>query len=104
MSNTKRRQNSMTNVSRIVRLACAASALALASAVPASAHRDVVQDDPAIVTERLHRMGFIEWRKLSWDRHGFWRIDDARRQNGHVYDLTLEAGSFDLVRLDRERT
>jgi hypothetical protein len=93
----------MTEVSRIVRIACAATALALASAVPASAHHDVVQDDPAVVTERLHRMGFIEWRKLRWDRDGYWKIDDARRANGHVYDLTLEAGSFDLVRLTRER-
>ncbi|MFA5958703.1 hypothetical protein [Hyphomicrobium sp.] len=93
----------MTKVSRIVRLACAATAIALATAVPASAGHDEVQDDPAVVAERLHRMGFVEWRKLSWDRHGFWKIDDARRQNGHVYDLTLEAGSFDLVRLNRER-
>ncbi len=93
----------MTKVSRIVRLACAATALALATVVPASAGHDEVRDDPAVVAERLHRMGFVEWRKLSWDRHGFWKIDDARRQNGHVYDLTLEAGSFDLVRLNRER-
>lgn len=92
----------MTEVSRIVRLACVATALALASAVPASAHRDEVQDDPAIVVDRLHHMGFIEWRKLRWD-HGYWKIDDARRANGHIYDLTLEAGSFDLVRLTRER-
>ena len=46
-------------------------------------------------------MGFVEWRKLRWD-HGYWKVDDARRVNGHVYDLKLEAGSFDLVRLKRE--
>ncbi len=92
----------MTEVSRIARLACAAVALALVSAVPASAGHDETQDDPAVVTERLHHMGFVEWRKLSW-RHGYWQVDDARRENGHVYDLKLEAGSFDLVRLTRER-
>ncbi len=92
----------MTKVSRIVRLACATAAIALASAVPASARHDEYRDDPAVVAERLHHMGFIEWRKLRWD-HGYWKIDDARRQNGHVYDLMLEAGSFDLVRLKRER-
>ncbi len=92
----------MTEVSRIVRLACAGAALALLSAVPASAGHEDVQDDPAIVAERLHHMGFVEWRKLVWD-HGFWKVDDARRENGHVYDLKLEAGSFDLVRLTRER-
>jgi hypothetical protein len=91
----------MTEVSRITRIACAAVALALASAVPASAH-DEVQDDPAIVTERLHHMGFVEWRKLRYS-HGVWKVDDAKRENGHVYDLQLEAGSFDLVRLTRER-
>jgi hypothetical protein len=92
----------MTEVSRIVRLACAATALALASAVPASAGHDQVQDDPAVVTERLHHMGFVEWRKLRYS-HGIWKVDDAKRANGHVYDLQLEAGSFDLVRLTRER-
>ncbi len=92
----------MTEVSRIVRLACAATALALASAVPASAGHDQIQDDPAVVTERLHHMGFVEWRKLRYS-HGIWKIDDAKRANGHVYDLQLEAGSFDLVRLTRER-
>jgi hypothetical protein len=92
----------MIEVSRIIRLACAATALALASAVPASAGHDEVQDDPAVVTERLHHMGFVEWRNLRYS-HGVWKVDDAKRENGHVYDLQLEAGSFDLVRLTRER-
>jgi hypothetical protein len=93
----------MSEVTRFVRLACAVSAIAIASAVPASAGHDEIQDDPAVVTERLHRMGFIEWRKLRW-HHGYWKVDDARRENGHVYDLTIESGSFDLVRLSRERS
>ena len=91
----------MTEVFRIVRLACATAAIGLAMAVPASAGHDEVQEDPAIVADRLHHMGFVEWRKLRWD-HGYWKVDDARRVNGHVYDLKLEAGSFDLVRLNRE--
>lgn len=93
----------MSEVTRFVRLACAVSAIAIASAVPASAGDDEIQDDPAVVTERLHRMGFVEWRKLRW-HHGYWKVDDARRENGHVYDLTIESGSFDLVRLTRERS
>lgn len=93
----------MTEVSRIVRLACGAAFIALATVVPASAGHDEVQDDPAIVAERLHHMGFVEWRKLRWS-HGIWKVDDARRENGHVYDLQLEGGSFDLVRLTRERS
>lgn len=93
----------MSEVTRFVRLACAASALAVASAVPASAGHDEIQDDPAVITERLHHMGFVEWRKLRW-HHGYWKVDDARRENGHVYDLTIESGSFDLVRLTRERS
>ncbi len=32
-----------------------------------------------------------------------WKVDDARRENGHVYNLQIEGGSFDLVRLTRER-
>jgi hypothetical protein len=93
----------MTNLTRIVRISCASAVMALVSIAPASAHRDrVVEDDPALVTERLHRMGFVEWRKLRWD-DGTWKIDDARRENGHTYDLQLEGGTFDLVRLKRER-
>ena len=95
----------MIEVPRIIRLACAATALAIVSAVPASAHpRDVVRDDPAIVADRLHHMGFVEWRRVRWDNGGYWKIDDARRANGHVYDLEIEAGSFDLIRLKRERS
>jgi hypothetical protein len=93
----------MIEISRIVRLACASAAIALATVMPASAGHDEIRDDPAIVAERLHRMGFVEWRKLRWD-HGIWKIDNARRENGHVYNLQLEAGSFDLVRLTRERS
>ena len=52
--------------------------------------------------DRLHRMGFVSWRYIKWD-HGYWKIDDARRENGHQYDLKLEAGTFDIVRLERER-
>lgn len=92
----------MTEVSRIVRIACAAAAVAVASAVPASAHDDA-HEDPAVVTERLHHMGFVEWRNLRYS-HGVWKIDDAKRANGHVYNLQLESGSFDLVRLTRERS
>jgi hypothetical protein len=91
----------MTKVSRIVRLACVASAVALAWSVPASATHREPADDPAIVAERLHRMGFVEWRKLRWDGH-VWKIDDARRANGHAYDLQLESGTFDIIRLKRD--
>ncbi|WP_291163745.1 hypothetical protein [Hyphomicrobium sp.] len=97
----KRRQNSMIDVSRIVRLASAVAAIGVAMALPASA-RDDIREDPAVVAERLQHMGFVEWRKLRWS-HGYWKVDDAKRANGHVYDLELESGSFDLVRLRRER-
>ena len=49
----------------------------------------------------FNHMGFLDWRKLRWD-HGYWKIDDARRENGHIYDLKLEAGTLDIVRLERE--
>jgi hypothetical protein len=92
----------MNNVSRFVRHGCAIAAIGMAISVPASAGRDEVRDDPAVVEDRLHHMGFIEWRRLKW-AHGYWKIDDARRENGHVYDLKLEAGTFDLVKLVREK-
>jgi hypothetical protein len=96
----------MSHVSRFARHALALAVIGLglaglAVSVPARAGHDVEKDDPAVVAERLHRMGFVEWRYLKWD-HGYWKIDDARRENGHVYDLKLEAVTFDLVRLERE--
>ena len=92
----------MRNVSRFVRHACVIAAVGVAMSVPATAGHEEEHQDPAVVEERLHHMGFVEWRALKWDHHGYWKIDNARRENGHVYDLTLEAGTFDLVRLKRE--
>lgn len=91
----------MIDVSRILRLASAVAVVGIATAVPASADR-VAPEDPAVVAERLRHMGFVEWRKIRWS-HGYWKIDNARRENGHVYDLKIESGSFDLVKLSRER-
>ena len=84
----------MTEISRFVRLACAIAAVGMAMmAMPASARPRRDQDNPDVVAAKLHHMGFVDWRKLRWD-HGYWKVDDARRVNGHVYDLKLEAGNF----------
>jgi hypothetical protein len=92
----------MNEVSRFARRAFAVAAVAVAMSAPVLAGHDVVRDDPGVVTERLHRMGFVSWRYVKWD-HGYWKVEDARRENGHQYDLKLEAGTFDIVRLNRER-
>lgn len=93
----------MIDVSRIVRLASAVAAIGVAMALPANAGRDHARkEDPSVVVERLQQMGFVEWGDIRWSR-GNWKINNAKRQNGHVYDLELESGSFDLVRLNRER-
>lgn len=92
----------MTYVFRAVRHALALAVVGTAMTAPALADRRAPADDPAVVTERLNRMGFIEWRKLRYS-HGYWKIEDARRDNGHTYDLKLEAGTLDIVRLSRDR-
>lgn len=92
----------MIDVSRMVRLASAVAAIGVAMALPASAGHDEAREAPAVVAERLQRMGFVEWRDIRWS-HGYWKINNAKRANGHVYDLEIESGSFDLVRLRRER-
>ncbi|MBN9354201.1 MAG: PepSY domain-containing protein [Hyphomicrobium denitrificans] len=92
----------MIEVSRFARRAFAVAAMAFAMSAPVLAGHDVVRDDPGVVSERLHRMGFISWRYVKWD-HGYWKIEDARRENGHRYDLKLEAGTFDIVHLKRDR-
>jgi len=91
----------MTEIVRFARRALAIAIVGMAVTVPARAGHDDVRDDPAVVTERLNHMGFLEWRKLKWD-HGYWKIEDARRANGHTYDLKLEAGTLDIVKLERE--
>jgi hypothetical protein len=92
----------MIQASRFARRAFAVAAVAVAMSVPALARHDEVRDNPNVVVDALHRMGFVSWRYIKWD-HGYWKIEDARRQNGHQYDLKLEAGTFDIVRLERER-
>jgi hypothetical protein len=91
----------MIDVSRFARRAFAMAAVAFAMATPALAGHQEMRDDPGVVSDTLHRMGFISWRYIRWD-HGYWKIEDARRENGHQYDLKLEAGTFDIVRLERE--
>jgi hypothetical protein len=91
----------MIEVSRFVCRVLAIAAVGVAMTAPAFARHDEMQDDPAVVTERLNHMGFMGWHRLKWD-HGFWKVDDARRANGYDYDLELEAGTLDLVRLKRE--
>ena len=91
----------MAQISHFARHALAIAVVATASTLPARAGHDEVRDDPGIVAERLNHMGFLGWRSLRWD-HGYWKIDDARRENGHTYDLKLEAGTLDIVRLERE--
>ena len=91
----------MIQVSRFARRAFAVAAVVFAMSAPVFAGQDEVRDDPNVVTDRLHRMGFISWRYIKWD-HGYWKVEDARRENGHQYDLKLEAGTFDIVRLARE--
>ena len=92
----------MIQVSRFACRAFAVAAVAFAMTGPVLAGHDEVREDPAIVTDRLHHMGFIDWRRVRWD-HGYWKVYDARRANGHRYDMKLEAGTFDIVRLERER-
>jgi hypothetical protein len=92
----------MNQVSRFARRAFAVAAFAFAMSAPVLAGPDEVRgDDPNIVVDRLHHMGFVDWHRIKWD-HGYWKIDDARRENGNVYDLKIEAGTFDLVKLERE--
>ncbi|HVZ03703.1 PepSY domain-containing protein [Hyphomicrobium sp.] len=91
----------MNKVSRFARRAFAATAVVVALSAPAFATHREMRDDPAAVADHLHRMGFISWRYIKWD-HGYWKIEDARRDNGHEYDMKLEAGTFDIVRLERE--
>ena len=91
----------MIEFSRFARRAFATAAVVFAMATPVLAGHEEMRDDPAVVTDRLHRMGFIEWRRIRWD-HGYWKVYDARRANGHLYDMKLEAGTFDFVNLERE--
>jgi hypothetical protein len=92
----------MIDVSRVARRAFAVAAVVFAMATPVLAGHEEMRGDPGVVADRLHRMGFLDWRRVRWD-HGYWKVYDARRANGHRYDMKLEAGTFDIVNLERER-
>ena len=65
-------------------------------------HSLVEGPDPAAVAAKLNQMGFVAWRRLRPD-HSVWKVDDARRADGKVYDIKLEAETLDLVKLELER-
>ena len=91
----------MSQNPRFARHAFAVAAVRMAMmATPASARHDE-RDNPEVVAAKLNLMGFVTWRRLRW-AHGYWKVDDARRADGKVYDLKLEAATLDLVKLERE--
>jgi hypothetical protein len=95
----------MFQIPHKARFGLAIAGIAFAFTLPANAghdgHFDARNDDPAAVAAKLNEMGFLEWRRLRPD-HSVWKVDDARRANGSVYDLKLEAQTLDLVKLERE--
>lgn len=93
-------------MSRLVRLMGAAllagaSSVALVSQLNAGHDRDYGDGEARAVVDRLRHMGFVAWRDIDRNRRT-WDVEDARRDNGRVYDLKLERGSLDLVKLERE--
>jgi hypothetical protein len=90
----------MPEVLRFARHAFAIAAVGLAMAAPARAGHDE-RDHPEAVAQKLNSMGFVSWRRIDWHHH-FWQVDDARRANGKIYNLRLEAETLDLVRLERQ--
>lgn len=94
----------MARVIRILGALAIAGGLSVAfgSQLSAGHDRDYYRDPEAsAVVDRLRHMGFVAWKDID-RRHRSWDIDDARRDNGKVYDLELERGSLDLVRLKRK--
>jgi hypothetical protein len=90
----------MTHALPGARHALVIGALSLALAAPLSAKPEM-RDDPGVVAHKLNEMGFVSWRRLT-RHHGFWKVKDARRDNGKTYDLKLERGSLDVIKLKRE--
>jgi hypothetical protein len=84
-----------------VRHALVIAALSLAMAAPVSAKPQMTENRDA-VAHKLNEMGFVSWKRLT--RHPrFWRVKDARRDNGNTYDLKLERGSLEVMKLKRDR-
>jgi hypothetical protein len=84
-----------------VRHALVIAALSFALAAPVSA-KPQMTDNRDAVAHKLNEMGFVSWKRLT--RHPrFWRVKDARRDNGNTYDLKLERGSLEVMKLKRDR-
>jgi len=96
----------MLRIPHKARYGLAIAGITVAFALPASAGHDARydarNDDPAAVAAKLNQMGFVAWRRLRPD-HSVWKVDDARRADGKVYDIKLEAETLDLVKLELER-
>ena len=58
---------------------------------------------PKHVKHALHKMGFVSWDEIEWER-GLWEVDDAVRADGSQWDLKLDPKTLDVVKRKKERS
>ncbi|WP_334129272.1 PepSY domain-containing protein [Sneathiella sp.] len=78
----------------------------LALSAPAFADRAPNADELATLTERLNELGYQSWKEIELDEDGddgpHWEVDDARKEDGTVWDLKLSVDKMEVIELDRE--
>lgn len=79
------------------RIVVLAAAFAMASLSPGFADRDPTPEERSAIEQALRAAGFTAWEEIELD-DDMWEVDDARGNDGRIYDLKLAPGSFEIIR------
>lgn len=84
-------------------LAAIALAVAVSGAAPALASDDRVPtaEELALIEAALRGAGYTSWEEIDMD-DGQWDVDDARRGDGHEYEVRIHPGTYEIVSERRE--
>ncbi len=78
------------------------AALLAALAAPALAGRGAPAADWAAIVSALAAQGYVSWEEIEVDREGNWNVDEARHNDGGVWELWLAPGDFAVIRRERD--
>jgi hypothetical protein len=80
-----------------------AAALALFAATPALADRAPTPEETAKIAAALTAAGYVSWAKIELDEDGpNWEIDNARKEDGSKWDVTLRPNTLGALKTERD--
>src|SRR5690606_29522203 len=106
---SRRVSSIMQQIGKVMKFLALSTALVLsglALSAPAFADRAPNADELATLTERLNELGYQSRKEIELDEDGddgpHWEVDDARKEDGTVWDLKLSVDKMEVIELDRE--